>query len=118
MGRYISFRLLSPPISADLPTLPLFCAGVNQEVRAMPYECFFIALCSNQLLDVKERYVVSSSKIMVVPMVNKYFSTNLPIFYRILHYLETINYTFSNHYFYNSMPMTFYSLLVPQVKAS
>ncbi len=37
----------------------------------------------------------------VIPMVKKCISTNLPIFYRILHELETINYPFSNHYLYN-----------------
>ena len=62
--------------------------------------------------------MVSSSKIVVIPKVNKCISKNLPIFNRILHDLETTNYPFSNHYLYNPMPMTFYPLLVPQVKAS
>ncbi|MBU3967927.1 MAG: DEAD/DEAH box helicase family protein, partial [Euryarchaeota archaeon] len=32
--------------------------------------------------------------------------TNIPIFYRILHVLETMNYPFSNHYLYNQMSKT------------
>jgi len=31
-GQVFSFKLLSPPILADLPTLPLFHAGSDQEV--------------------------------------------------------------------------------------
>src|SRR3972149_10201973 len=66
----------------------------------------------------KHTFSVSPSKRVMLPIANKCISTNLPIFYRILHVLETMNYPFSNNYLYNQMSKTFLPQSVPQVMAS
>ena len=72
----------------------------------------------SSLRQLEEEKFVSPSKRVMLPIANKCISTNLPIFYRILHVLETMNYPFSNNYLYNQMSKTFLPQSVPQVMAS
>jgi hypothetical protein len=70
------------------------------------------------LIEAKRNQKVSPPKRVMLPIANKCISTNLPIFYYILHVLETMNNPFSKHYLYNQMSKTFLPQSVPQVMAS
>jgi nucleoside-diphosphate-sugar epimerase len=93
---------MSLPVHEDAQKTPLTLYGVCK-------------LASEQII---HYYFVSPPKRVVLPIANKCISTNLPIFYCILHALETMNYPFSNNYLYNQMSKTFLLQSVPQVMAS